>query len=105
MSETEHPQYCGAKKVIHLDLSKCLILISTVEVRRRGCQNSVLGWEVHDFDADFHVFCAVLALHKDVLCRSNSQYIGSRQDLTATQRQKPSHVKATCHIIRPGVQL
>lgn len=100
MSETEHPKNCGAKKVIHLDLSKCLVLILTVEVHRCGCQSCDFGWEVHDFDADSHVFCAVLALHKDVLCRSNSQYIGSRQDLTATQRQKPSDVKGTCHIIR-----
>lgn len=88
MSETEHGTAGLAAEVIHLNFSKCLVVIFAVEPYRRRCQSCGLGWEVHDFDADCHVFCTVLTFHKDVFCRSHSQYIWSWQHLAAVQTQK-----------------
>lgn len=47
---------------------------------------------VHHIDVHLDVSsCAVLTLHKDVLCCPNPQQVGSRQHLTAKQREEHHH--------------
>lgn len=96
MRKTEHSTVDLATKVIYLNFSKCLVLISLVEVHRRGCQSCGFGWEVQDFDADRHVLCTVLTFHKDVFCRSNSQYVGSRQHLTTKKHKSINSLMSMC---------